>query len=49
MSADGAGEPKRQQRYEALAAGEQLGVVSVLGEQRQRLFNRGRRDVGELG
>src|SRR5690606_10037234 len=43
----GLGQPHVEQRHEALAAGQQLGLVAVLGEQRQRLVDRRGPAVGE--
>ena len=36
----GAGQAHGEQRHEALAAGEHLGLVAVLGEERERLVER---------
>ena len=41
------GEPEVQQRDEALSAGEHLGLVAVLGEQRERVLERGGDDIFE--
>ena len=45
----GGGEAQLEQRHEALAAREHLGVVAVLGEQRDRLVEGARRRVAEAG
>ena len=42
-------EPHPEHRQQALPAGDDLGVVTVLGEGRQRVLDRGRRHVVELG
>jgi hypothetical protein len=41
----GAGQPQLEQRQQALAAGQHLGVVAVPGEQSQRLLQRPRRVI----
>ena len=45
----GGGEAQLEQRHEALAAREHLGVVAVLGQERDRLVEGARRRVAEAG